>query len=137
MLIQKETFVTATFDPRISAVHQVWHGFARSEQFRDATERVIAFVVKSRGSHARINFLVDARALGVLSSEDMTWAATNANPRLFAAGMRKIAFLVPEKAIARMTLQNYEKSARTVVVDQIESRQFPDLAGAERWLAAA
>ena len=66
--------------------------------------------------------------------EDMAWAAREADPLLYAAGMRKIAFIVPETAIGRTSVKTYQKAAEVISPSPLESRQFSDLASARAWL---
>ena len=134
MVIQNDNLVTTQFDPGVPCVHQVWQGFASSEKFREATRNVIKFVQEKNRQYPKIQFLVDARKLGALSKEDVEWAAKEADPVLYKAGMRKIAFIMPEKVIAELTLKNYQRIAENTVVNQMESQLFSDEAVARKWL---
>ena len=81
-----------------------------------------------------MKFLVDARKLGPLLREDMEWAAREADPKLHAAGMRKIAFVIPESAIGRTSIKTYQKSAQVITPSPLASRQFSSMEEATRWL---
>ena len=134
MLVHQAPYVTSTFDPSVPCVVQIWQGYARSEEFRDATLRVLSFVQASQHEHPHIQFLVDARKLGPLLREDMEWAAREADPKLHAAGMRRIAFVVPESAIGRTSVKTYQKSAQVVSPSPLTSRQFTSVEEATNWL---
>ena len=134
MVIQNDNLVVARFEPGVPCVYQVRNGFAPSEKFREATNNVIRFVQKKSKEYPAIQFLVDARKLGALSKEDVEWAAKEADPLLYRAGMRKIAFIMPEKVIAELTLKNYQRTAESTAVNQMESKLFSSEAEARKWL---
>lgn len=134
MIIQNDSLVDCKFDASLPCVHQVWHGFAPSDKFREATQKVIKFVQDNSKKYPRIQFLVDARKLGALSKQDVEWAAQEADPLLYQAGMRKIAFIMPEKVIAELTLKNYQRTAETS--NAMQSQLFGDEAAARQWLKA-
>lgn len=134
MTIQNDSTVTTTFDSSLPCVHQVWHGFARSDQFRTATKTVIDFVQKNNRQYPHIQFLVDSRKLGPLSREDTEWAAREADPLLFKAGMRRIAFIVPQKMVSEMALKNYQRVVEENSSDTIQSQIFGDETQARQWL---
>lgn len=134
MLVHQKPYVTTTFDTSVPCITQVWNGYANSTEFREATLRVLGFVQVCKLEYPHIQFLVDARKLGPLCREDMEWAAQVADPQLYAAGMRKIAFIVPSSALGRTSLKTYQHSAEKVFESPIESRQFADPAEALLWL---
>ena len=134
MLVHEAPFVRSQFDASVPCVLQVWSGYARSEEFRAATLRVLSFVQACQREYPHIEFLVDARKLGPLLREDMEWAAREADPKLYAAGMRRIAFVVPESAIGRTSLKTYEKAAEATYASPLVARQFASLEEADTWL---
>ena len=56
------------------------------------------------------------------------------DPKLHAAGMRQIAFVVPESAIGRTSIKTYQKSAQVISPSPLTSRQFASVEEATRWL---
>ena len=126
--------VTSTFLPEVPCVLQEWHGHASSQEFRDATLRVLEFVKERQREYPHVEFLVDARKLGALVADDMEWAAKVADPQLHAAGMRRIAFVLPERAVGRTSVRSYQTAASRGPARMLVSETFPDVAAAKRWL---
>ncbi|HEX6244309.1 MAG TPA: hypothetical protein VFZ61_25505 [Polyangiales bacterium] len=134
MIVHDAPHVTSTFLPEIPCVLQTWHGHASSPEFRDATLRVLQFLKERQREFPRVEFLVDGRKLGALVAEDMEWAAKVADPQLYAVGMRRIAFVLPERAVGRTSVRSYQTAASRGPERMLISETFRDVVSAKRWL---
>lgn len=137
MLLEQTPYLITTFDPDVPCVAQTWLGFATSDEFRTSTLQVLEFVRQQRATFPCINFLVDARSLGPLLHDDMRWAAQVADPQLHEAGMRRIAFVIPETALGREAIRAYQDAAHERPEPRIGSRVFGTRQDALHWLSSS
>ena len=129
MIYFDERWITISWDEGLQAVVAEWKGFAESKEFRAGLE---AGLDLARAKRAR-RWLADTRRLGPATLEDQRWASDVWFPRAVAAGVRWMALVVPQSAIARMSL----RGVMTKVDGKDLSQEHFDSADAARtWLAS-
>lgn len=133
-IILTERWVTLLFDPTIPCLHSQWHQGVTSEQFRSVVLQMKDYVIQHQAQHQSIQMLTDIRKIGVVRKEDAEWVANEVDPILHKAGMRKVAFVVPENMFTVFSVHNYQQQTHQQNDDLIQSRVFCEIAEAKQWL---
>ncbi|XXX79461.1 hypothetical protein WMF30_11865 [Sorangium sp. So ce134] len=130
MIHVDERWVTVSWEAEIQAVLVEWKGFAASKDLRTALDAALDLVHRKKATRC----LGDCLRAGPTSQDDQRWANESWLPRMVAQGVRRIAYVMPRSAIARMSL--------TRTVTRFEGRdllqaQFDGIAEARAWLISA
>ena len=132
MIYFQESFVIISWDEDTWAVVIEWLGQARSEKLKTGLDTGLKLLAEKKAE----KWLADTKKLGVFGKADEDWANHNWLPRALAAGLKKMAFVVPESALARMALDSViNNSSREG--SGIESAFFDNLEAARAWLHSA
>lgn len=98
----RQGVVTVSWDPESSAAHlETEGGWADSAEFQAASEAVIACLREHRASR----LLGNGRNLKVVKQADQDWMSRDWMPRALAAGLRRMALVIPKSALARTNLE--------------------------------
>jgi hypothetical protein len=124
----EDRFATLEYDPSLDAVVGMAHEYAAGEAFRTVLDDVVELV----RDHDCAAFLADTRELGPIADDDQVWLVEEWSPRAQAAGVERIAFVLPESAVASMSL---DRVMEQVQEDDIDRRFFEDPDHARDWLA--
>ncbi|MFO7862515.1 MAG: hypothetical protein R6U85_00805 [Salinivirgaceae bacterium] len=103
---------------------QTWNGFATSETFREGIDETLKFIIHNQVK----TVLSDAMKQHVVKPEDAQYAAS-VMPQLKRNGMKAMAFVVPESAFTKLSLQKFSKSAEDPLVKYFMSKNE-----ANQWL---
>lgn len=113
------------FDETRRILVQEWVGFTPSEDFRHGINISLSF--------AEINqvdgILSNALKHSPLRPEDAEYAA-KAMPRFYAAGLKKMAFVLPESAITRLGVKRFDATNPT----DVNIAHFTEVKAAMTWL---
>ena len=123
------TICTVTYNPDPDFASMCWHQYGSSEQVRERLENYLE-VVKESGTTKGLS---DHRGMTMLSAEDQEWVTNNFVPRLYAAGLRYSAVILPESHFARIGIQKVVSRVRP---NEIDVRYFQTVQEAEQWLAS-
>ena len=134
-IVFKEKYVTISFDPTTGFVLLDWHSYATSGQFRHTITTLLAFVESKSKSHAHIGLLADTVKLGVITKEDIEWNAKEINPYIFKAGVKKVAFIIPENIFTQLSITTYQQQTKVEDTGSLISQMFADRASAQKWLS--
>jgi hypothetical protein len=108
-------------------VHHEFRRFLHGEPFREVLEKGLE-IFRARGA---CKWLSDDRRNGPITTADGEWALQSWSPRVFAAGWKYWAVVLPEKVLGQMNMKRwmstYEKNGVT-------ARVFSDAVEARRWL---
>ena len=115
------------WDPSCQAVHLESQGWADSSEFKAASEAVIAALREHRTSR----MLGDGRSLRAIKQADQDWMTQDWMPRALAAGLRRMALVVPKSAVART---NLEQMVDKVPESKLEVAYFATVDEARAWL---
>ena len=109
-----------------------WIGGSKmtSKEFRESEEKSLDYFKKFRSKHSKLEWFVDARDVGLISTEDTTWVVDKILPKFAEAGLRKEAFVVPESALGKLIVKNYVSKAGLT----IEIKIFASVDEAKSWL---
>jgi len=121
-----ESFATVWYDDETGVVVAQMTDYAEGAAFREYMDTV-ADVADETGSDC---VLADTREQPTLETADQEWSATEWGPRAEANGVRKLATIVPESVLAKMSVEKvFEQSP-----DDIEREFFDSVAEAKAWL---
>jgi hypothetical protein len=93
-------------------VHVFWQSAATSAELRAAAEAGIVTLTEHRGS----NWCADCRAQGPISIEDKAWLDRDWVPRALAAGLERLAVVLPYEGFAKTTVED--------IVDRVPETQM-------------
>ena len=119
--------ITILWDETSKCVVLEWRGFVHGEMAYDALNRGID-LLKAKGAK---RWLGDMRKLKVWGEEEMKWINEDWFPRAFDGGLRRLAYVIPESALAQMALKRMMRKVKDGVC---ETAYFSDPDEARRWL---
>lgn len=120
-------WITVRFDESIQAVCLEWKGYAEGEEYRSGFDAGIK-LLRQKGAN---RWLGDCRLLGPITQADQLWMNKDWHPRAAAAGMRWVALVSPQAAVARLSIKYIiTKVHHTDLV----FNYFDDLESARAWL---
>ena len=115
------------WDAPTEAAHMEWQGWARTPEFQAANDALIHAITEHRGSRV----LGDSRRMGVIQESDQDWVNRDWFPRILAAGLRRMALVLPESDLAKM---NIDELVGRVPGSQLDVAYFATLGEARKWL---
>lgn len=121
--------LTILWDDETKCVVLEWRGFVYGEMACDSLNRGFDLFVQKGASR----WLGDMRKLKVWGEEETRWINDDFFPRIFAAGLRRLAYVVPESALAQLSLQ---RMMRPIKEEVCETAYFSTPEEAKRWLRA-
>jgi hypothetical protein len=98
-------YATLWYHPESKIVHHQFHKFIYGEQFRSILEKGLE-VFKEKGAE---KWLSDDRKNSALPTKDMEWGLGDWNPRVFAAGWKYWAIVMPDKIAGQMNINRLMK----------------------------
>jgi hypothetical protein len=123
-------YVRLSIDESVPCLEWIGKKYMPSEAFRTSEEKSLQLYRESKKKYPQLEWLVDARDIGVVSSQDMQWVIDKILPRFALAGLTKEGFVVPKSAIGKMTVKNYISAAGKT----IEMKVFDTVEAAKNWL---
>jgi hypothetical protein len=118
---------TVFWDPAIQAVSTEWHGWADRAEFVAVLEASLRALKKHHASRG----LVDSRRQRALPWPDQDWVSRQWFPRAIAAGLQRLALVVPE---SELVMKGIEEVVSTVQGTSLEVAYFATRAEASSWL---
>jgi hypothetical protein len=118
---------TVLWDPAIQAVSTEWHGWADRAEFVPVLEASLRALKKHHASRG----LVDSRRQRALPWPDQDWVSRQWFPRALAAGLRRLALVVPEN---ELVMKGIEEVVSTVQGASLEVAYFATSSEASKWL---
>jgi len=123
--ILNDPSVQLSYDPSKRRLVQSWKGFASSAKFRAAIDKTVDFVSKNQVD----TIVSDTLKQNVVNPEDTKYASA-VMPQLFQKGLKKMAFVIPNSALTKMSLKSFANEApRNPGV-----KFFDSVKAAEQWL---
>jgi hypothetical protein len=120
-------YVTLWYYPETKIVSHVFHKFVYGDQFRQVLERGLEIFQE----HGAQKWLSDDRKNSALPAADSEWALNDWNPRVYAAGWKYWALVMPDK-VAGQT--NMEWIMRENIEQGLVIQVFEDSDEALKWL---
>lgn len=116
------------WDSTSKAAHIEWQGWANSTEFREANDALIRVITNHRTS----KILGDSRSIKAIRQPDQDWVNNDWFPRILAAGLRRMAMVLPASGLAKM---NIDGMVSRVPESQLDVAYFATLDEARGWLA--
>ena len=128
MILKEDKHISISHYPNENCISFKWKGFTPSQYLRENVEEVIRLVEQKQAT-ATINDMVEMKGI---SKEDQHWLATDAAPRMIAAGARILATILPTSAFA--TIANREIANQASEEFKTLHRNFDKLEEALQWV---
>jgi len=116
-----------TWDPTLQAVYTEAQSWADPSELAAVLEAGLQALTEHDGSR----WLADGRNMKVLKQSDQDWIVQEFYPRAVAAGLKRIALVIPTSGLAMATV---EQLAHRLPAAQVEVAFFPTLDEARSWL---
>jgi hypothetical protein len=116
-----------TWDQASNAVHIEWQGWADSSEIVALNESGLRALIEHHGSR----LLSDSRGMKVIKQSDQDWINQDLFPRALAAGLRRVAVVVPTRDLAMI---NLDSIAARIPDDQLAVEYFETVEEARAWL---
>ena len=117
------------WEPTTRAVWIEWQGWADPAEFAAALEAGLGSLTEHRASR----WLADCREMKAIQESDQEWLDQSWFPRMIAAGLRRMAMVVPKSGLAMTNLQDIMSR---VPDNRIDVAFFATVAEAEQWISA-
>jgi hypothetical protein len=120
-------YVTLRFHPEKKIMHHTFHKFIYGEEFRNLMNKGYE-VFKANGAQ---KWLSDDRANSALPTEDLMWGFEDWFPRVWAAGWKYWAIVMPDKIAGQL---NMNRIAKRYIDQGLNVQVFSDPDEALKWL---
>jgi stage II sporulation SpoAA-like protein len=114
------------WDAASQAAHMEWQGWAKSQEFRAANDALVQAIVDHQGSKV----LGDSRQIKVIQTADQDWVNRDWFPRILAAGLTRMALVLPNSGLAKMNIDDMVSR----VAERLDTAYFASLDDARKWL---
>ena len=112
------------------AVYVEWQGWANPDEFAGALDSGVATLI----AHHSTLWLADCRDMKTIQQSDQDWLDKHWFPRVLAAGLKRMALVIPKSGLAKM---NLEDVMRKVPNTNLEVGFFATVAEARSWLTTS
>jgi hypothetical protein len=102
-VITDTEYATLWYYPDEKIVHHQFHKFIHSKEFRQVLERGLE-IFKQNGAQ---KWLSDDRMNSALTTADTEWGQQDWFPRVFQAGWKYWAIVMPDKVVGKMNMQRF------------------------------
>ena len=116
------------WDSASKAAHIEWQGWANPAEFAAANEAIILALRQHAGTRA----LGDCREMKVIKQSDQEWAHRDWFPRVLAAGLRRMALVIPKSGLA---LMNVQEIMSRIPGTKLDVAYFATIEEARAWLS--
>lgn len=116
MTATKQSVELPVFDQESSCVKAKFEGFIKLDQFKTKCEHSISLLEKHGGS----KILVDTSEIKVMTQENQAFIQEDWFPRAIAAGLQKLAHIVPENIFGQVSVESANKGAEEQGAVQIQ-----------------
>ncbi|MEH0157140.1 STAS/SEC14 domain-containing protein [Limibacter armeniacum] len=126
--IKLQNIEAAHYDASIPAVIAPYSGYLAFEEFKSVALHHIEILKRN----ASYKMLVDTSKMAVMPQQSQEWIEVNWFPRAVNAGLKHMAFLVPENVFGEISMQNANNQAEKK--STVNIKYFKDLSTARSWL---
>jgi hypothetical protein len=119
-------------DESIPCLVNEWHGFIKSELFREYILKLVDLLKEHHSTYGQLNMLADTRELRILPPKDIEWVNQNINPLYIENGASFEAFLIPKDQYGVMSINRYIR--QTTQYGDFTVQLFDSLDKAKAWL---
>jgi hypothetical protein len=115
------------WDAASQAAYVEWQGWAAPAEFRAANDALVQVIT----DHHSSKVLGDSRQVKVIPTTDQEWVNRDWFPRILAAGLTRMALVLPASGLAKMNIDDLVSR----VADRLDMAYFATLDDARKWLA--
>jgi hypothetical protein len=115
------------WDAESQAAHMEWQGWASPTEFKAANDALVQAITE----HHSTKVLGDSRQIKVIQKTDQEWVNHDWFPRILAAGLTRMALVLPRSGLAKMNIDDMVSR----VADRLDVAYFASLDDARNWLA--
>jgi hypothetical protein len=116
------------WDEACKAAHIEWQGWADPAEFAAANDAIILALRQ----HGSTRALGDCREMKVIKQSDQEWVHRDWFPRVLAAGLRRMALVIPKSGLA---LMNVQEIMSRIPGTKLDVAYFATIAEARAWLS--
>ena len=117
------------YDKEAKLLYQHWKGFIKPKNFEGFIDKLMEIAREKK-----IVYLIsDATKSEILREESRNYAAS-VMPELIQLGLKKMAFVMPEKVFVEMTVRDFTDRSERATSDDGIIREFASLDRAKEWL---
>jgi hypothetical protein len=116
-----------TWDPTMQAVHTEAQSWADPSEMAAVLEAGLQGLTEHGGSR----WLADGRNMKAIKQSDQDWIVQEFLPRALAAGLRRVALVIPKNALAIRTV---DQLMQRLPAAKVEVASFPTVDEARSWL---
>jgi hypothetical protein len=120
-------YATLWYYPESKIVRHKWKKFIYGQEFRNVLNKGVD-IFKQQGAQ---KWLSDDRENSALPKEDFEWGVNDWFPRVFGAGWKYWALVMPDKVAGQM---NMERGVKTYIDRGLIVQVFEDPDEALKWL---
>ncbi|NMI03364.1 hypothetical protein HF638_05220 [Paenibacillus sp. SZ31] len=128
MLYYESPEALVSWNQELKAVIIEWKGFATRDQYQVPLNKSLELLIAKKATKSIANTL----KFSAISPADQQWFSEVWFPRAEEAGLKYLALITPEKAVARSILNRLD----SVLVGNHVTETFDSLEKAEQWLAS-
>jgi hypothetical protein len=133
MKLLEEKYGTLEYDPTVPCITASFTGFMNSDQFKSFLNKGLEHLIDKKKIHGKILWLADTTKHVVQPEKDTTWVAEDWNPRALRAGIRHVAFILPENAFGGVAVKNYAAKNEKVEENKMVVEMFNHVDSAKEW----
>ena len=129
MLLYETQNCKLIYDKEKNMLHQHWIGYTRPQLFQELIDKVVEIAHK----HKIAYIISDLTEAAILKQESRDYAVS-VMPKLMDLGLKKMAFLLPEKIFVELAAQYFEDKSNSVISEDNLVGRFATLDNAKKWL---
>ena len=133
-IVFDKPFGTLYYDETFPYVMYKAHSYMTSQQFREMLQVQLEVYRDKKSLHPQFFVIGDTRLQGVIAPKDQEWLHDYWNVEMYKAGLREIAFIVPESIFGTISMKNYTETTQTQEKYSITTPMFTSLESAKEWL---
>ena len=128
MIYLNKPYVLVQWDDDLKCAHIEWKGFADGAEYREAHDKIVEALTDHQGH----KMLADTCAMKAVAPADQEWVNSDWLPRVWAAGLKYSAVILPKSAVAQMSLQRIVVKAKSG--PDPNSGYFDNVEAGKKWL---
>lgn len=136
MVILENNLVKVEFEESIKTVIWTPKAFMKGDEWREPFIKGVDFLENKIKEVPDITWLNDTRKLKTVSLDDLSWLNKNVNDPGYKAGLKKIAFVLPNNVFGRMAVKFYVDFTNKRTDNQFQIKAFKNYEDATSWLTA-
>lgn len=136
MVILENNLVKVEYDESIKAVVWTPIAFMKGDEWRTPFMKGVKFLQEKIAEVPTITWLNDTRKLKTVSLDDLTWLNKSVNDPCYKAGLKKVAFVLPNNVFGRMAVKFYVDFTNKRTDNQFQIKAFKEYEDAVKWLTA-